>query len=113
MTIQEIIDLQMLAFNNRDIKSMMSLYTDDTKIYNFSDHSLAINNKKECEEMFIKLFKQSPDLNAEIIKTIFFNNKAIVHEYVSGRNGSTEKKEQVVVFEIEGQKISRMDIMRE
>jgi len=113
MTIQEIIDLQMLAFNNRDIKSMMSLYTDDTKIYNFSDHSLAINSKKECEEMFIKLFEQSPDLNAEIIKTIFFGNKAIIHEYVSGRNGNNEKKEQVVIFEIEGEKISRMDIMRE
>lgn len=113
MTIQEIIDLQMLAFNNKDIKTMMALYTDDTKIYNFADHSLAINRKKECEEMFIKLFDQSPDLNAEIIKTIFLNNKAIVHEYVSGRNGSNEKKEQVVIFEIEGQKISRMDIMRE
>ena len=113
MTIEQIIDLQMLAFNKRDIKSMMSLYTDDTKIYNFSDHSLAINNKRECEEMFIKLFEQSPDLNAEIIKTIFLNNKAIVHEYVSGRNGNNEKKEQVVIFEIEGQKISRMDIMRE
>ena len=113
MTIQEIIDQQMLAFNKRDIKSMMALYTDDTKIYNFADHSLAINSKKECEEMFIKLFEQSPDLSAEIIKNIFFNNKAIVHEYVSGRNGSNEKKEQVVIFEIEGQKISRMDIMRE
>ncbi|KUJ59641.1 hypothetical protein AR687_22175 [Flavobacteriaceae bacterium CRH] len=113
MTIEKIIDLQMLAFNNRDIKNMMSLYTDDTRIYNFSDHSLAINNKKECEEMFIKLFEQSPDLNAEIIKTIFFNNKAIVHEYVYGRNGNKEKKEQVVIFEIEGEKISRMDIIRE
>jgi hypothetical protein len=103
----------MLAFNKRDIKSMMALYTDNTKIYNFADHSLAINSKKECEEMFLKLFEQSPDLNAEIIKTIFFNNKAIVHEYVSGRNGNKEKKEQVVVFEIENQKISRMDIMKE
>ena len=113
MTIQEIIDQQMLAFNNRDINSIMALYTDDTKIYNFADHSLAINSKKECEEIFLKLFEQSPDLNAEIIKTIFFNNKAIVHEYVSGRNGISQKKEQVVIFEIEGQKISRMDIMRE
>lgn len=112
MTIQEIIDLQMLAFNKRDIKSMMSLYSNDIKIYNFTDHSLVINSKKGCEEMFIKLFEQSPDLNAEIIKTIFFNNKAIVHEYVSGRNGSDEKKEQVVIFEIEGQKINRMDIIR-
>lgn len=113
MTIQEIIDLQMAAFNNRDINAMMSLYTEDTKIYNFSDHATVINSKKECEEMFIKLFQQSPDLNAVIIKTIFFSNKVIVHEYVSGRNGNNEKKQQVVIFEIEDQKISRMDMMRE
>jgi hypothetical protein len=113
MTIEEIIDRQMSAFNNKDIINMMSLYTEDTRIYNFSDYSLVINGKKECEEMFIRLFEQSPDLNAEFIKTIYFNNKAIVHEYVYGRNGINEKKEQVVIFEIQDEKISRMDIMRE
>jgi hypothetical protein len=113
MTIEEIIDRQMSAFNNKDIIGMMSLYTDDTKIYTFLDHEVVINGKKECEEMFVKLFEQSPDLNADFIKTIYFNNKAIVHEYVYGRNGINEKKEQVVIFEIQNQKISRMDIMRE
>lgn len=113
MTIEEIIDRQMSAFKNKDIISMMSLYTEDTKIYTFLDHQLMINGKKECEEMFVKLFEQSPDLNADFIKTIYFNNKAIVHEYVYGGNGINEKKEQVVIFEIQDEKISRMDIMRE
>ncbi|OXG02283.1 hypothetical protein BC749_10547 [Flavobacterium araucananum] len=112
MNIEEIIDLQMLAFNTRDLKSMMSLYTEPIKIYSFPENTLAINGYKECEEMFRNLFEQSPDLNAGIIKTIFFDNKAIVHEYVSGRNGSPEKKEQVVIFEIKDQKISRMDLIK-
>jgi len=112
MTIEEIIDIQMHAFNNRSIEEMMPLYTDDTKIYNFTDHQLVVDGKEECKEMFSKLFEQSPNLYAEIIKTIFFDTKAIVHEYVSGRNGDDIKKEQVVIFEIQNQKISRMDIMR-
>jgi hypothetical protein len=112
MTIEEIVDLQMSAFNNRSIQEMMPLYSDDIKIYNFQDLTLVINGKKECEEMFTNLFKQSPNLNAEIIKSIFFDNKVILHEYVSGRNGDDTKKEQVVIFEITNQKISRMDIMR-
>ena len=112
MKIEEIIDLQMLAFNTKDISIMMPLYTDDTKIYNFPDNTLVIDGKKACEEMFLKLFELSPNLNAEIIKTIYFDNKVIIHEYVSGRNGSDEKKEQVVIFEIKNEKISRMDIMR-
>lgn len=112
MTIEEIIDIQMLAFNNKSIQEMMPLYNDEIKIYNFSDLTIAIDGKKECEEMFINLFTQSPNLNAEIIKTIFFNNKAIVHEYVFGRNGENTQKEQVVIFEINNEKISRMDIIR-
>lgn len=112
MTIEQIIDKQMQAFNNRSIEEMMPLYTDDIKTYNFSDHQLVVNGKKECEGMFVQLFEQSPNLNAEIIKTIFFDTKAIVHEYVSGRNGDDTKKEQVVIFEVQNQKISRMDIMR-
>lgn len=112
MTIEEIMDIQMSAFNNRSIQQMMPLYSDDIKVYNFQDLTLVINGKKECEEMFINLFKQSPNLNAEIIKSIFFDNKVILHEYVSGRNGDDTKKEQVVIFEITNQKISRMDIMR-
>lgn len=112
MTIEQIIDDQMLAFNNRDIKSMMPLYPDDIKIYNFADHSLAIDGKQECEKMFIALFENSPNLRAEIIKTIYFDNKVIVHEYIYGRNGSNERTEQVVIFEVKDQKISRMDIMR-
>lgn len=112
MTIEEIMDIQMSAFNNRSIQQMMPLYSDDIKVYNFQDLTLAINGKKECEEMFINLFKQSPSIYAEAIKTIHFDNKIIVHEYVSGRNGDDTKKEQVVIFEITNQKISRMDIMR-
>lgn len=113
MTIEEIIDIQMLAFNNRSIEEMMPLYDDEIKIYNFSDRTLTINGKKECEEMFNSLFKQSPNLNAEIIKSIFFDNKVILHEYVSGRNGDDTKKEQVVIFEIKNQKINRMEIIRQ
>lgn len=113
MTIEEIIDIQMSAFNHRSIEVMMSIYSDEIKIYNFHDLRLVINGKKECEEMFINLFRQSPNLNAEIIKTIFFDNKAIIYESVSGRNGDDLKTEQVVIFEVKNEKISRMDIMRQ
>ncbi|MET3018979.1 nuclear transport factor 2 family protein [Flavobacterium hydatis] len=112
MTIDQIIDDQMLAFNNRDIKKMMPLYSDEIKIFNHNDNTLVIDGIKECEKMFTTLFDNSPNLYAEIIKTINFDNKVIVHEYVSGRNGSDEKTEQVVIFEVNNQKITRMDLMR-
>lgn len=112
MTIDQIIDDQMLAFNNRDIKKMMPLYSKEIKIFNHADNTIAIDSINECEKMFITLFDNSPNLYAEIIKTINFDNKVIVHEYIYGRNGSDEKTEQVVIFEVNNQKITRMDLMR-
>ncbi|WP_409416072.1 nuclear transport factor 2 family protein [Flavobacterium sp. PS2] len=112
MTIDQIIDDQMLAFNNRDIKKMMPLCSDEIKIFNHADNTITIDGINECEKMFITLFDNSPNLYAEIIKTINFDNKVIVHEYVCGRNGSDEKTEQVVIFEVNNQKITRMDLIR-
>ncbi|MCV9926095.1 nuclear transport factor 2 family protein [Flavobacterium sp. LS1R49] len=112
MTIEQIIDAQMLAFDNRDIKNMMPLYSDNIKIINFSDNSITINGIGDCEKMFITLFENSPNLRAEIIKTIHFDNKIIVQEYIYGRNGSDERTEQVVIFEVNDQKITRMDLIR-
>lgn len=112
MTLQQIIDAQMHAFDNRDINNMMPLYSQDIKIYNFPDNTIAIDGIKECENMFTELFKNSPELRAEIINTITFDNKVIAHEYIYGRNGSDEKTEQVVIFEVNNEKITRMDIIR-
>ncbi|MFH7017486.1 nuclear transport factor 2 family protein [Flavobacterium sp. FlaQc-47] len=112
MTIEEIIDAQMSAFDNRNINNMMPLFSDNIRIINFNDNSIAIDGIKECEKMFITLFENSPNLRAEIIKTIHFDNKVIVHEYIYGRNGSNERTEQVVIFEIKDQKISRMDLIK-
>jgi hypothetical protein len=112
MTIDQIIDDQMLAFNNRDIKKMMPLYSEEIKVFNHTDNTIVIDGINECEKMFTTLFDNSPNLYAEIIKTINFDNKVIVHEYVCGRNGSDEKTEQVVIFEVKNQKITRMDLIR-
>ena len=112
MTIDQIIDDQMLAFNNRDIKNMMPLYSDEIKVFNFPDNTITINGINECKKMFITLFDNSPKLYAEIINTITFDNKVIVHEYIYGRNGSDVKTEQIVIFEVNNQKITRMDLIR-
>lgn len=112
MTIAQIINAQMEAFDNRDIENMMPLFSDDIKFYNFSDGKTIIDGLADCRKMYTELFNLSPKLRAEIISTIDFDNKVIVHEYIYGRNGSVEKMEQVIIFEINGEKINAITIMR-
>ncbi len=112
MTIEQVIEKQMQAFDNRDIESMMTVFNNDIKIINFSDNKILIDGFEECREMYSALFKHSPKLYAEIINTIYFENKVIVHEFIFGRNGSDKKMEQVIIFEVESEKISKISIIR-
>jgi hypothetical protein len=112
MTIEKIIDKQMLAYDTRDIDSMMSVFSDDIKIINFSDGKIVVDGFEDCKKMFSDLFKNSPKLRAEILKTISFDNKVIVQEYIYGRNGSDEKMEQVIIFEVTNEKINKISMIR-
>ncbi|MEO7485471.1 MAG: nuclear transport factor 2 family protein [Ferruginibacter sp.] len=112
MTINEVIGKQMKAYNDRDIESMMSLFCEEIKIVNFSDGNVLIDGFEECKKMYSDLFIISPKLRAEIINSITFDNKVIVYEYIFGRNGNVEKMEQVIIFEVNEEKISKINLIR-
>ncbi|MBF2709541.1 nuclear transport factor 2 family protein [Flavobacterium soyangense] len=113
MTIEQTIEKQMQAYDNRDIDSMMSVFSEDITIIDFLNNKILINGINECRKMYVDLFKKSPNLRAEIINTITFDNKVIVQEYIHGRNGSEDKMEQVVIFEVNNKKINRINIIKE
>ncbi|CAN5652197.1 hypothetical protein BH11BAC5_BH11BAC5_33600 [soil metagenome] len=112
MTINEVIGKQMKAYNDRDIESMMSLFCEEIKIVNFSDSKVLIEGFEECRKMYSDLFALSPKLRAEIINSITFDNTVIVYEYIFGRNGNVEKMEQVIIFEVNEEKISKINLIR-
>ncbi|MFC0776935.1 nuclear transport factor 2 family protein [Flavobacterium sp. HJSW_4] len=112
MTIEQIIEKQMLAYTNRDIESMMALFSQEIKIVDFSDNRIIIQGIDECQKMYHTLFLNSPDLRAEILNSITFDNKVIVQEYIHGRNGSAEKMEQAIIFEINNEKIDKITVIK-
>lgn len=103
-----IVSKQIEAYNNRDLEANMALFSDDFKLIALSDGSILIDGKAACREMYQQLFANSPDLFAEVINRIDFGNKVVVHEYIYGRNGSAERIEQLIVFEIAEDKIVRL-----
>ena len=108
MTPGQIVTRQIEAYNNKDIEANMVLFSDDVKIIRFSDGYVLIDGKKACREMYHQLFSHSPDLFAEVITRIDFDNKIILHEYVLGRNGRREKTAQLIIFEIVNNKIAKI-----
>ena len=108
----EIIRQQIQAYNTRDIVRMMNLFSDEIQIVDLDDDRIIINGIQECKNMYLALFNSSPQLNAEVVNTIVFNNRVIVHEIISGRNGDNEKVEQVIIFEVNSDKIDRINLIR-
>jgi hypothetical protein len=108
MTASELVTAQIEAYNRRDLKGNIDLFSDNFQTIQFSDRTVLIDGKKASENMFRDLFNNSPNLRAEIIHRIDYGNKVIVHEIIHGRNGSNESIEQLLMFEIIENKIERI-----
>ena len=108
MTAAQIVTLQIEAYNNRDIEGNMALFSENFKIINFLENSVLIDGKEAYRKMYAQLFDNSPNLFAEVISRIDFDNKVILHEYITGRNGSNEKTEHLFIFEVNHGKIEKI-----
>jgi hypothetical protein len=104
----QIVTRQIKAYNDRDLEGIMALFSDDFKIIRVSDGEVLIDGKEACRKMYEQLFANSPNLFAEVVTRIDFNNKIILLEFIHGRNGDTEKMEQVIIFEIINDKIAKL-----
>lgn len=109
---EELIAAQMRAFDERDIEAMMALFSGDIRFINYDTQEVLLEGLGSCRAMYAALFAASPGLRAEVIKSISFGNKMIVHEYIYGRNGNPERLEQVIIFEVNEGKIQRVILIR-
>ncbi len=112
MEIRLIIEKQIKAYNERDIESMMSVFSEDIRFSEFPGNNILLEGAVACRSMYETLFRNSPQLHAEVIHTIWLGNKVILHESIHGRNGSAEPLEQVIIFEIRNDKICSAHMIR-
>jgi hypothetical protein len=108
MSSSEIITKQIEAYNKKDLKGNIQLFSENFKIIQFPDNSVLVDGKDACEKMYKDLFDNSPNLKAEVISRINYGNKIILHEVIYGRYGKNEGLEQLIMFEIVENKIERI-----
>ncbi|POY35448.1 hypothetical protein C3K47_15420 [Solitalea longa] len=108
MTPSEIVTLQIEAYNNCDLEANMVLFSDDFQTINLADGAILIDGIEACREMYHNLFASSPKLFAKVINRIDYHTKVVVHELIYGRYGSEEPLEQVIIMEVDNDKITRL-----
>lgn len=100
------------AYNDRNLTTFMSYFSDDIKLVNFSDQSVVAEGKEGIEKLYGNLFEQSPQLHSNILKRMILGNKVIDHESITGRKGVAEAIELIMVYEIKDNKIYKMTVIR-
>jgi hypothetical protein len=90
----------------------MSYFSTDIQVRTFDSGAITAEGKKEVREIYTRLFDASPNLHSRILKRTIFDNKVIDHEYITGRNGSPEPLELVLIYEVRDGKIFRISVMR-
>jgi hypothetical protein len=111
-TAEEVVQQNVQCYNGRDIDGFMSTFTDDISLYLFGEDSPTVAGIDNIKKFYENLFDVSPKLHATILNRIAFDNKVIDHERITGRMGSDEVLELVVIYELKNGKICRVTAIR-
>lgn len=112
MTPEQIVQKQLDTYNARDIEGFMSLMSDDVSLYNLGDSKAISTGHKDVEAIYKNLFDKSPKLLSVLENRIVMGNIIIDHEKITGRMGNNEVLELTVIYEINGQKIHKITVVR-
>jgi hypothetical protein len=105
---EEIVDIQIKAYNSKDIDLFASVFDDAIQIFNHPNE-LFIDGKAALIELFSKRFAASQQLHCKIKNRIVLENKIIDHEIVAGIFENSI--ELIVMHTINNNKIVRVDYL--
>ena len=102
-TPEAVVNLQLEAYNSRDIDKFVATYSDSIEIY--KKGVIIIKGHKQLRETYSKLFDNTPNLYCRIENRILINNKVIDKENVIA-NERTLKA--VAIYEVMDGKIQKV-----
>jgi hypothetical protein len=106
--VEKIVQIQLEAYNNRDIDAFMATYTSEIKLYDYPE-KLKSEGQKIMRESYDAFFKRTPDLHAYIKNRIVIGNKVIDEEQVT-INGKIYNA--VAIYEVENGKINKVTFIQ-
>lgn len=108
MNPDQIVQLQVEAYNERDTEKFLSFYAETIQIYQsdslIGEKTLLYQSIPEMRESYGKMFAGYPHLHAKIQKRIQQGNYVIDHEYVTGLNTDAPLL-AIAIYEVRDDKI--------
>lgn len=104
---EHIVQIQLDAYNARDIDAFMNTYSDDIKLYNYPTE-LRSEGQDSMRQSYAGYFENTKDLHCEIKNRIVVGNKVIDQEYITA-NGANFGA--VAVYEVGNGKIVKVTFL--
>lgn len=79
---EEIVQKQLIAYNNKDLEGYISMFSDEVQLYNFPGEMI-LQGKEQMRERY-KIRFESPNLNAVVVSRTLLGDYVIDYEKVSG-----------------------------
>lgn len=111
-TPEQIVQRQLDTYNARDIEGFMSVMSQDVVLVNFQDQKVLAQGHNEVKDIYTNLFNKSPKLRSSLINRMVLGQKVIDHESITGRIGSDEIVELIVIYEVKSEKIYKITVLR-
>ena len=105
-TPEALAQIQLNAYNARDLDAFLSVYADDVEVYLFPN-KLLYKGKETMKKKYGGFFAKAKQLHCQLVKRITLGNFVIDREHVTGVPGKPAI-DAVAMYEIEGGLIKRV-----
>jgi len=106
MTPEQIVEKQVIAYNERDIDAFVNCHSSKIELFNFPDNVPFLTGGNALRKRYGEIFTNSPNLHSEVVKRIAMGNTVIDYEIITGRNGQ-ETSEFIAIYEITNERIAK------
>ncbi len=104
----QVVEGQLIAYNNRDIESFLKYYHNDIEMYTLSG-DLILKGIESLRQRYVERFKNEK-LHCHIAKRMILGNKIIDYEEIEGMIEDGLHK-VIVVYEIRDDRVARLTVI--
>lgn len=109
---EQVVQKQLDTYNARNLEAFMSVMSDDVTLVNFKDQKTLASGHQQVKDIYANLFEKSPNLHSQVLNRMVLGHQVIDHERITGRMGSKETIELIVIYEVKNEKITKITILR-
>jgi hypothetical protein len=108
----QIVQQQLEAYNRRDIEAFIGLFAEDACGYEPGSTTPMLSGKAAIRGRYEELFANSPRLHSDVVTRVALGRTVIDLERITGRNGSEQVVDLMLIYEVIDGRIQRFHVAR-